>query len=699
MIESATSTALLGAGISVDAGLPTAVALIDALVDSLVHRAWARDAVKELARPGRANPHDVLRFETLLLWVQDVFDDELELFGFLDSYQQPASLHLRFARAAREGMLLLTTNFDDLLERAILDEGGVARTVDAHTPRPRWTDTPVIKLHGTRQMHDAGRVSDSRKPLHTTTEVIAAANPGLLLNQSATDVLVDNVNDRHLVVAGYSASDDLDIVPALRTALPRQVTWIDHAGSTPEQLELADLRAGSSSWLVLLRHWSSKGVPITVWRGPTDTVAEMLGLSRTQDPGDIWSDAWQANLRQWARRVRVQDPTGLGFAGLVLAEMQRYEPAERAMRESRGTRRDPSAGWTSARRRYEIAQCALLKEGSDPHVARRLGMVARREALRTGDHQSALFSQLLIGRAAFLVQDWSEAAASFESAIEDAQTPEHRAYAQSWLGRTHVWSGTPESAFAPLRSAIRVMRREGNLEGLLDALDGLGLAELWRGQLTRAQTHLSEAHTIAEMLGFEDRKFTLKISLANVAFTAGRLDEAETWLADAFDLDQADNDEASVAWAIQADLDLEKGRPYDAREAVDSAIAATTVVTRGELAGLHGLRAELLLGLSDPSGARKAARHALESPASESTWSAAVHAHAILVSLGDEAADSLDDLLALQPGQIPPPTLMRISAMLVRLGVTSRRAEALRKRALSYATRVGAPHWLAQLAT
>src|ERR1039457_7008695 len=92
--DPSSSVALVGAGISVDAGLPTAEELYDMIVNCLVHREWAAEELKRLFRPQRKDAidrFDSIRLETLLLWVSDVYDSNLEFFKFLDDYNTPDS--------------------------------------------------------------------------------------------------------------------------------------------------------------------------------------------------------------------------------------------------------------------------------------------------------------------------------------------------------------------------------------------------------------------------------------------------------------------------------------------------------------------------------------------------------------------------------------------------------------------------------
>ncbi len=157
--------------------------LFDAIVECLVSHRWAANELSRLARFPREDvrdKHDVIRLETLLLWVGRIFDPSLGLFGFLDEFTEPAGPHRRLAEAASRGMQLATVNFDDLLERALLQMGHLPCTVDAHDQLPaRLPGVPVVKFHGTQARHLRGRITAPRRSLHATTQVIADGTTSL----------------------------------------------------------------------------------------------------------------------------------------------------------------------------------------------------------------------------------------------------------------------------------------------------------------------------------------------------------------------------------------------------------------------------------------------------------------------------------------------------------------------------------------
>jgi hypothetical protein len=357
--------------------------LFDAIVECLVSHKWAAEELSRLARLPRddaRDEHDVIRLETLLLWVGRIFDPALGLFGFLDEFTEPAGLHRRFARAARLGMQLATVNFDDLLERALLQQGDLPYTVDAHDRFPtRVPGVPVVKFHGTQARHLQGKITPPSRSLHATTQVIAETNPKAVLNERAASALSRAVDGRVLVVAGYSASDDLDIFPALRETRPTEVVWIDHAESEPTRVRLRPRASDAPLWHSLLDAMRSSGTKVTLLRGRTSEALEELGLT---DPGGERETRrrgrkpnWRTSVKRWTQSVRKHDPTGLGLAALLFGDMGRYELNERALRTSQPSPLSEGR-WTAARwARRRSSRVPLTRR-------RRIGAALRRSSWR-----------------------------------------------------------------------------------------------------------------------------------------------------------------------------------------------------------------------------------------------------------------------------------------------------------------------------
>ena len=616
-IDLSSSTVLAGAGASVDAGVPPALPILDCIVQSVVAPSWACDAL--ISRARRLQPDQAfLRFETLVLWIDDMFDESLGCFEFLDLYRDPGPTHDSLAAAAADGMRLLTVNFDDLFERAIDRIGLIPRTVDAdRQDGVEWsngTHVPVVRLHGTRRSHIDGTVHPSRYSVQATTVGIAATSPGTQLSDRAIGTFQEAVNHRTLVVLGYSASDDLDVVPTLQQADPAKLIWLEYEESSPRKVS-APREPGASAVVGIVK---DRGIEVQVIRGRTSESLRLLGFPAGFKPPRIRVN-WTHSIRNWANRHRWKDPTGLGFAGLVLGDIGAHDLALRAFRESKPSAR-PGGTWTRGRRSYEIGQTYYLSDGADLRSARRWAERALNEAVADGDDSIAVFSLLLLGRAAFLEQDYATARKQFRLVLDSgsALAKRHESFARSWLGRAELWDGRPASALPLLEQAHAVFVEEGDLEGIVDARHAIGLARRDLGD-TSAWEDFHEAAKLASALGWREREMTAMCELGRTHYARGELAKAEATLREAARIATGSDEIADVYHAIGR-LRLQQDRGRSALWHLHSARRTTTVVNRFALTEVWADIAAAHVSLQQPAAVSRALHCSRAEPDEHASW-------------------------------------------------------------------------------
>lgn len=233
---------LLGSGISRSAGVPTGWEVVTKLLEQLaaLERAAPSDVFEWYRERGGEPDYSKLLEELapsagdrqrLLQPHFEATEDERSR-----GVKQPTAAHKAIARLVSGGWIrvIVTTNFDRLLEQALAEEGVqpvvIADAAAAAGAAPlAHTDCTVIKLHG-----------DYRNPdIRNTVAELEAYEP-------ATDRLLDRVFDDYgLLVCGWSGDWD----PALRAAILRApnrrfTTFWAHRGPLSERAsELAEHRA------------------------------------------------------------------------------------------------------------------------------------------------------------------------------------------------------------------------------------------------------------------------------------------------------------------------------------------------------------------------------------------------------------------------------------------------------------------------
>jgi tetratricopeptide (TPR) repeat protein len=228
-----------GAGISFEepSRVPVAIPVVEAIVRAIAPSAKIAQDLMPYLRAGRAGEQhagDYLRFEVLLEIVHDFADADLNVLGFIDEFQAFNPLHQIFAAQAVSGAAIVTTNFDSLIERALLDLGAVPLTLCADAdfaataPVLPPGSTPIYKLHGSLKRHNGAASIATPETLGATIAAIARGTDGRRLPEPKHSFFRNLVRGRAMLVAGYSGSDDLDIVPTFEELEPNSILWLHH---------------------------------------------------------------------------------------------------------------------------------------------------------------------------------------------------------------------------------------------------------------------------------------------------------------------------------------------------------------------------------------------------------------------------------------------------------------------------------------
>ncbi|HEX8121228.1 MAG TPA: SIR2 family protein [Solirubrobacteraceae bacterium] len=532
-------TFLVGAGGSRRAGLPTAFELVDVLLTETITNRNVVRRLQDACRPWHAaarHPLDYLRFETVMSNVAELADPKLELLRFIELAKQPSPLQLRLAELALAGTRLATVNFDDLLEQAVEARGGRAITFDAHARRPATTrprDVEVLKLHGSLRHHRGGRTRRATAPLHGTLEVIASRSPGLMLGARAASHLERAVDDQILVVVGYSAADDLDVVPALAERRPERIIWIDHGDGRPRVVKRGG-RHASPSRDRLLERLARAGSDTIIVRGPTEAVLGAVGLGSIAAPAPR-SLPWEAAVSSWADERRRYLGNGMGFGASLFGELERYEDKYAALLQAdapRGRVRDRA--WTQARRAYEAGETCYLGGVRGRATARRWAGRALEAATRDRDRPWQAQALLLLGRLHVDADDYGAAVDTYREAMRRAATGGAEwAHAGERCANALSFAGDHEGALKLLAGAIPVLRRRGSLSTLVDAYHTRGIANRSLGRLRRARAAFAAAAEITRRFPMEQQRFAATAMLGETQRLTGDLVTAEESLRDA----------------------------------------------------------------------------------------------------------------------------------------------------------------------
>ncbi len=226
-------TFLVGAGCSVD--VPSCLPAGRAMMEAIIRYTCPESEVEKIIKL------KALRFEQLVEIVRDRLDKDLKIIDYYGLCDKPNPQHFFLAEMIKKGHYVITTNFDFLIEHALLQSNVPKEHIKPVITRKDFEKfsnpnelfnegkKTIYKIHGSTKNLITGE--DTRDSLIATIRAFGSNKEGLNTFQIEPfkRELFDNIsNGRSLVVMGYSGSDDFDVVPTLKILRNVQkIIWIN----------------------------------------------------------------------------------------------------------------------------------------------------------------------------------------------------------------------------------------------------------------------------------------------------------------------------------------------------------------------------------------------------------------------------------------------------------------------------------------
>ncbi|MFX0061612.1 MAG: tetratricopeptide repeat protein [Candidatus Hermodarchaeota archaeon] len=194
-----------------------------------------------------------LRYEFIVELIQKYFDPELKIMNYFEQFKSPNILHLFLANATRNGSYVITTNFDYLIEYALIEIIGDKTQIVPVITRQDFINNsdpqlllddgkyPIFKLHGSKR-----NIITNEETANSVITTISALGRDreegetFAIEPYKKPAVYNVLKDRTLVVMGYSGSDDFDIGPTLKELHGlSKLIWIDH--SPKKELEISTI--------------------------------------------------------------------------------------------------------------------------------------------------------------------------------------------------------------------------------------------------------------------------------------------------------------------------------------------------------------------------------------------------------------------------------------------------------------------------
>ena len=505
-------TFICGAGISYPAPsrLPTVSAFVEKASrhctdDLAVHEAL-RNAMHDGTGPSA-------RFEVLVNAISQLGVAPASVGALFDA--STANLLHRFAASlCQQGAAIITTNFDNCIERALTKEiqRVVFRGVDLDRLGPE--DSVIVKPHGSNPLDQ----SEVGNDLVITIKELARTAQGFRQFPVWRQYLQSLIFGRTIVVIGYSGSDDFDITPILLESEPGYLVWIDYAdGAAPRATGIADAsptvqRICSSLPSAYLRGdigrlaWRLDEGQSTAGELPSSVSKELVGWLRHAFPTEA---ARQALLGVLLRHYGLHDLTvlqtemplsteALVQRGTALYYLGRYEEACETLRRAASGAPTPAQQCQT----LFLLSSALFYSGDrgdaavEAHryadLAEQLGDI--------GELQSALNHSAAIS---YSMGEREEARRQYQRVLAyQAEYPSLQAAAMATWGLADIAnaSGLADEAVQGYTEARELSRQLGSTQGVAWMSANLGELLLRAREFSQSATYLQESIVLFEHL-------------------------------------------------------------------------------------------------------------------------------------------------------------------------------------------------------
>ena len=511
---------LIGAGCSVDA--PSCLPAGRAMMEAIIKYSCAESEIKKLLKLVESGE---LRFEALVEIIRDRLDPELKIIDYYGQCDKPNLQHFFLAEMIKKGHFVMTTNFDFLIEYALLQSNipndeviPVITKKDFKKYKNPYKlfkkgKKTVYKIHGSTKNVITGE--NTKDSLVATIQAFGSNKEGLTVFQVEPFKrdLFDNVsNGRSLVVMGYSGSDDFDVVPTLKVLKNlRKVIWINFVKNNDGKEKIYEIDDNKTEKLdkvnQILIDIKRKNNAEQIYRVDVNTsklIIKLLGI-----PPEISSNNFSVNQVDWLSN-NITSPN----------ELMKYDVVQKIYR-------DFDMYDDVLRYLEKIIKIANMSKNHSwkAKAFNRIGEIYRKqrkytEALRflnealninkeSGDLVEKSFSLQYIGTILKYQGRFQEALKYFKDSLQiDKKLGDLDGQAASlnYIGSTLKSQGNYPKALKFFKEGLRNFEKCGNLDGKASSLYYIGLTYKEQGDHDKALEQWKEVLLIDDQLGKLDGK-------------------------------------------------------------------------------------------------------------------------------------------------------------------------------------------------
>ncbi len=263
----------------------------------------------------------------------------------------------------------------------------------------------------------------------------------------------------------------------------------------------------------------------------------------------------------------------------------------------------------------EAHAAGLMQDPAAVHIAE--GALATCRTLRPVPQVLEARLLRVLGHMLVAAQRWKEAIACYEEAVavgDVVQDLQQLSLLYSGMSLAHQEIGQINEATRYAQKALTIHETLNDRLSQARSLNNLGWMLVRLGELTSARSHIDRALRIFDEQAVEPQKSNFLMSLAELEFAEGDLDQASVVAREALELTVRHGELATAAEAhmLLGRVAAQRGLDADADEAFAAALAAAGAMGRGpRLTQVHEAYAEVLEARGDLVAANRHLRQAI----------------------------------------------------------------------------------------
>jgi tetratricopeptide (TPR) repeat protein len=459
----------VGAGISYNSGIPTVPMLTKSILENL-------PLSKEDTNLFLNHKHP---FESFI----QIIKSNVSIDNLLDVFTigKPNHTHRFIAKLAKKGYLkiIITTNFDTLLEQALEDEGvkfkKIFSTQQLEKFRYHEGNLTLLKIHGS--IEDTKSLGVILERITTKTNLVAVRN--------ALRKFFFMGSHNSIVFLGYSCSDLFDIGPEVEKSFSslKQINFIQHANRT--------IKINSISSMNPFEKYR-RGQVVQVNTDILIKYAWKINFSEKYCQFKSRSNKWMSIINKWATTsiLKNNQLDGLIICGRLMTFIGYYDLGLKY---------------------YKSAFLVAM----DNSLIEKLGKIA--------SYSGQVYRHL---------GDYEKAIKCFDDALKYWKkiNPDNYARALSELGSTYRLQGDYKKAIELQRKSLRIFKKTSNFKEIQDCLIILGNVYLDSEKDLLALKYYQKAQYISPKVSNKQSEAILLNSLAAVCIKLNKLPLAIRYL-------------------------------------------------------------------------------------------------------------------------------------------------------------------------